>query len=140
MYLVGIPSQDFHAADRPRFRHLVSLPQTTTFSFSSVSSILLLKNNLVLSLYWVQEGSLKNGYTIGKDAKQRASASIEYITRDENEKSIADLKDKNGNTISKLEAKQKLKYHGKLERRLVLSPNPRLNISEEQLDKLLEKL
>lgn len=82
------------------------------------------------------EGNLKNGYTIGKNAIGRASASLDYITRDENGKSIAELKDKYGNVISKEDAKVVIKdIQG--ERRLVLSPNPRLNLNDEQLDKVV---
>jgi hypothetical protein len=82
------------------------------------------------------EGKLQNGYTIGKDAKSRASASLDYITRDENGKSIAEIKDKDGNRLSKQEAKDLIKDI-QAERRLVLSPNPRLNLSEQQLDKIV---
>lgn len=110
---------------------------SSTFSFSSVGSIPVIKQFGLIKMTGT-EGSLKNGYTIGKEAKQRASASIEYVTRDENGKSIADLKDKNGNTISKLEAKQEIQNIA-AERRLVLSPNPRLNISDEQLDKVVRE-
>jgi hypothetical protein len=110
---------------------------SSTFSFSGGGSIPVIKQFGLIKMTGT-EGSLKNGYTIGKEAKQRASASIEYVTRDENGKSIADLKDKNGNTISKLEAKQEIQNIA-AERRLVLSPNPRLNISEEQLDKVVRE-
>lgn len=110
---------------------------SSTFSFSGGGSIPVIKQFGLIKMTGT-EGSLKNGYTIGKEAKQRASASIEYVTRDENGKSIADLKDKNGNTISKLEAKQEIQNIA-AERRLVLSPNPRLNISDEQLDKVVRE-
>lgn len=110
---------------------------SSTFSFSGGDSIPVIKQFGLIKMTGT-EGSLKNGYTIGKEAKQRASASIEYVTRDENGKSIAELKDKNGNTISKLEAKQEIQNIA-AERRLVLSPNPRLNISEEQLDKVVRE-
>lgn len=110
---------------------------SSTFSFSSSSSIPVIKQFGLIKMTGT-EGNLKNGYTIGKEAKQRASASIEYVTRDENGKSIADLKDKNGNVISKQEAKQEIQNIA-AERRLVLSPNPRLNISEEQLDKVVRE-
>lgn len=110
---------------------------SSTFSFSGGGSIPVIKQFGLIKMTGT-EGSLKNGYTIGKEAKQRASASIEYVTRDEDGKSIADLKDKNGNTISKLEAKQEIQNIA-AERRLVLSPNPRLNISEEQLDKVVRE-
>ena len=82
------------------------------------------------------EGGLQNGYTIGKDASPRASASLEYITREENGKEIAEIKDKDGNRISKLEAKEQIKDI-QAERRLVLSANPRLNLNDEQLDKIV---
>ena len=82
------------------------------------------------------EGKLQNGYTIGKDAVSRASASLDYVTRDENGKSIAEIKDKDGNRLSKLEAKDLIKDI-QAERRLVLSPNPRLNLNDEQLDKIV---
>ena len=82
------------------------------------------------------EGGLKNGYTIGKDAKARASASLDYVTREENGKEIAEIKDKDGNTVTKLEAKNKI-ADIQAERRLVLSPNPRLNLNDEQLDKIV---
>ncbi|MBD3830205.1 MAG: relaxase/mobilization nuclease domain-containing protein, partial [Arcobacter sp.] len=110
---------------------------SSTFSFSSSSSIPVIKQFGLIKMTGT-EGNLKNGYTIGKEAKQRASASIEYVTRDENGKSIAELKDKNGNVISKQEAKQEIQNIA-AERRLVLSPNPRLNISEEQLDKVVRE-
>ena len=110
---------------------------SSTFSFSAGVSIPVIKQFGLIKMTGT-EGSLKNGYTIGKDAKQRASASIEYVARDENGKSIADLKDKNGNTISKLEAKQEIQNIA-AERRLVLSPNPKLNISDEQLDKVVRE-
>jgi len=82
------------------------------------------------------EGKLQNGYTIGKDAVSRASASLDYVTRDENGKAIAEIKDKDGNTLSKLEAKNKINDI-QAERRLVLSPNPRLNLDDQQLDKIV---
>lgn len=82
------------------------------------------------------EGKLQNGYTIGKDAVSRVSASLDYITRDENGKAIAEIKDKDGNTLSKSEAKQNIQDI-QAERRLVLSPNPRLNLNDEQLDKIV---
>ena len=82
------------------------------------------------------EGRLQNGYTLGKEASSRASASLDYITRDENGKAIAEIKDKDGKTISKLEVKQQIE-NILAERRLVISPNPRLNLDDEQLDRIV---
>ncbi|MCT7536532.1 relaxase/mobilization nuclease domain-containing protein [Aliarcobacter butzleri] len=110
---------------------------SSTFSFSSSNSAPIIKQFGLVKMTGT-EGSLKNGYTIGKEAKQRASASINYVTRDENGKSIADLKDKNGNTLSKVEANEQIR-NIEAERRLVLSPNPKLNISEEELDKVVRE-
>lgn len=110
---------------------------SSTFSFSSSNPAPIIKQFGLVKMTGT-EGSLKNGYTIGKEAKQRASASINYVTRDENGKSIADLKDKNGNTLSKVEANEQIR-NIEAERRLVLSPNPKLNISEEELDKVVRE-
>ncbi|MDN5052232.1 hypothetical protein PJV92_06380 [Aliarcobacter butzleri] len=110
---------------------------SSTFSFSSSNSTPIIKQFGLVKMTGT-EGNLKNGYTIGKEAKQRASASINYVTRDENGKSIADLKDKNGNTLSKVEANEQIR-NIEAERRLVLSPNPKLNISEEELDKVVRE-
>lgn len=110
---------------------------SSTFSFSSSNSAPIIKQFGLVKMTGT-EGSLKNGYTIGKEAKQRASASINYVTRDENGKSIADLKDKNGNTLSKVGANEQIR-NIEAERRLVLSPNPKLNISEEELDKVVRE-
>lgn len=82
------------------------------------------------------EGKNANGYTIGKDAKARASASLDYLTRDENGKPIAEIKDKDGNRLTKLQAKNQIQDI-QAERRLVLSANPRLNLNDEQLDKIV---
>ncbi|MFW2569190.1 hypothetical protein, partial [Aliarcobacter butzleri] len=73
---------------------------SSTFSFTSSNPAPIFKQFGLVKMTG-SEGSLKNGYTIGKEAKQSASASINYVTRDENGKSFADLKDKNGNTLSK---------------------------------------
>lgn len=110
---------------------------SSTFSFSSSNPAPIIKQFGLVKMTGT-EGSLKNGYTIGKEAKQRASASINYVTRDENGKSIADLKDKNGNILSKVEANEQIR-NIEAERRLVLSPNPKLNISEEELDKVVRE-
>ncbi len=100
---------------------------SSTFTFNNSNSIPVIKQFGLIKMTGT-EGNLKNGYTIGKGAKERASASIGYITRDENGKSIAELKDKNGNILSKQEAKKEIE-NITAERRLVLSPNPKLNIS-----------
>ena len=110
---------------------------SSTFTFNNSNSIPVIKQFGLIKMTGT-EGNLKNGYTIGKGAKERASASIGYITRDENGKSIAELKDKNGNILSKQEAKKEIE-NITAERRLVLSPNPKLNISEEQLDKVVRE-
>ncbi len=84
------------------------------------------------------EGKLSNGYTIGSEASSRATASINYITREENGKEIAELKDKDGLTISKEQAKQELEKIA-AERRLVLSPNPKVKITDQELDKIVKE-
>jgi len=48
---------------------------SSTFSFSSSSSIPVIKQFGLIKMTGT-EGNLKNGYTIGKEAKQRASASM----------------------------------------------------------------
>ena len=108
---------------------------SATFSSTSFSSIPVITQFGLIKMTGT-EGNLQNGYTIGKDAKGRASASLDYITRDENGKPIAEIKDKNGNTVSKNEAKEQIKSI-QAERRLVLSPNPRLKLNDEQFDKVV---
>lgn len=110
---------------------------SATFSSKNISPIPTIKQFGLVKMTGT-EGKNENGYTIGKGAKQRASASLDYVTRDEDGKSIADLKDKDGNTISKEEAKEQIKNIS-AERRLVLSPNPRLNLTQEQLDKVVRE-
>lgn len=106
-----------------------------TFSSSNVNPIPTIKQFGLVKMTGT-EGKNENGYTIGKGAKERASASLDYITRDENGKPISDIKDKDGNVVSKVDAKEQIKNIS-AERRLVLSPNPRLNLNDEQLDKVV---
>ena len=106
-----------------------------TFSSSNVNPIPTIKQFGLVKMTGT-EGKNENGYTIGKGAKERASASLDYITRDENDKPISDIKDKDGNVVSKVDAKEQIKNIS-AERRLVLSPNPRLNLTQEQLDKVV---
>ena len=107
----------------------------SNFLSSSSSSLPIVKQFGIVKMTGT-EGKLKNGYTIGKGAKERASAHIGYITRDENGKSISEIKDKNGNTITKEEALNEIDKI-KAERRIVLSPNHRLNLTNEQIDKVV---
>ncbi|MFW3357300.1 relaxase/mobilization nuclease domain-containing protein [Aliarcobacter butzleri] len=108
---------------------------SATFSSTSINSTPVIKQFGLVKMTGT-EGKNQNGYTIGKGAKERASASLDYITRDENGKPISDLKDKDGNVVSKIDAKEQIK-NIEAERRLVLSPNPRLNLTQEQLDKVV---
>ncbi|MEV9530250.1 relaxase/mobilization nuclease domain-containing protein [Aliarcobacter butzleri] len=108
---------------------------SATFLSQNISSIPTIKQFGLVKMTGT-EGKNENGYTIGKGAKERASASLDYITRDENGKPISDIKDKNGNTLSKVEANEQIR-NIEAERRLVLSPNPRLNLTQEQLDKVV---
>ena len=76
-----------------------------TFSSSNVNPIPTIKQFGLVKMTGT-EGKNENGYTIGKGAKERASASLDYITRDENDKPISDIKDKDGNVVSKVDAKE----------------------------------
>jgi len=110
---------------------------SSTFSFSSGNSIPNISQFGLIKMTGT-EGKNKNGYTIGKGAKQRAAASLNYITRDEKGKPISDLKDKNGNVVDKTMLKEQIE-NIKAERRLVLSPNPRLELSNEDIGKVVRE-
>ena len=85
------------------------------------------------------EGKNQNGYTIGKGAGARAASHIDYITREENGKEIASIKNRYGEVVAnKKELKETLKDIS-AERRFVLSPNPRLNLDEKTFDTIVRE-
>lgn len=79
----------------------------------------------------------KSNYTIGKQAKMIAANNLDYIAREE---SNAVVRDKLGNVLSKdelNELKQKIYQEINAERRLVFSPDSRLQLTEEQHSRLV---
>jgi hypothetical protein len=82
----------------------------------------------------------KSNYTIGKGAKMIAANNLDYIAREE---SNAVVRDKLGNVLSKdelNELKQKIYQEINAERRLVFSPDSRLQLTEEQHSRLVREV
>jgi len=82
----------------------------------------------------------KSNYTIGKKAKLIAANNLDYIAREE---SNAVVRDKIGNVLSKDELtalKQKIYQEINAERRLVFSPDSRVQLTEEQHSRLVREV
>ncbi|MDR3347481.1 MAG: relaxase/mobilization nuclease domain-containing protein [Helicobacteraceae bacterium] len=77
------------------------------------------------------EGKWQNAYTIGKDSRNHAAAAIEYLVKNER----AEIKNELGESIDAKDAKKSLEgLHG--ERRIILSPDPKLQFSREEIGEM----
>jgi len=83
-------------------------------------------------------GQFKNAYTIGKGSQERASAHVDYMDREENNEKVGELFNRFGEPITKEEAKETLDEI-KAERRFTFSPNPRLNLGDDDIKNIAIK-